>query len=152
MSALLLRFTRINPTQHRFEALRADGTRESRELETRSFLTHDFVHFALETEAKLAGGFYGALASGAPYGYDNAGDEARAIESVVGPLQSALKGEIDADAFVAHFRAMHASAGSAAPDWLDAGLIARVAARFRQLQGQWRATPFGEAMELSFDV
>lgn len=152
MSALILRFTRIDPTHHRFEALRADGSRESRELETRSFLAHDFTHYALETEAQLADGFYGALASGAPYEYDAAGEEARTIERVVGPLQSSLKGDVDADAFVDGFRAMQSSAGDRAPDWLDAGLVTRVVARFRELEGQWRATPFGATMELSFDV
>jgi hypothetical protein len=43
MSALIVRFTRLNPTHHRFEAVRADGTRDVRELETRSLLTHDLM-------------------------------------------------------------------------------------------------------------
>jgi hypothetical protein len=152
MSALIVRFTRLNPTHHRFEAIRADGTRELREFETRSLLLHDLVHFAVESEARLRGGFYGALADGADYDAPREGSEAMAIESVVGPLQGALKGEVDAGAFVTRHRAMQQSMDSHSPDWLTAELITRVLERLRRLQGQWRATPFGQAMELRFDA
>lgn len=151
MSALIVRFTRLNPTHHRFEAIRADGTREVREFETKSLLLHDLVHFAVESEAKLRGGFYGALAAGAAYDTPRAGSEAMAIESVVGPLQGAVKGEVDADTFVARHREMQANMGSASPEWLTPDLITRALERLRQLQGQWRATPFGETLELRFD-
>lgn len=152
MSALIVRFTRLNPTHHRFEAIRADETREVREFETKSLLLHDLVHFAVESEAGLHGGFYGALVDGADYDTPREGGEAMAIESVVGPLQGALKGEVDAEAFVARHRAMQRNMGSQSPDWLTAELITRVLERLRQLQGQWRATPFGETMELRFDA
>jgi hypothetical protein len=152
MSALVVRLTRFNPTRHRFEAIRADGTREAREFETKSLLLHDLVHFAVESEAKLRGGFYGALADGADYDAPREGSQAMAIESVVGPLQGALKGEIDPHAFVTRHRAAQQSMGSQSPDWLTPELITRVLERLRQLQGQWRATPFGESMELRFDV
>ena len=151
MSALIVRFTRLNPTHHRFEAIRADGSRELREFETKSLLLHDLVHFAVESEAKLRGGFYGALAAGADYSAPREGSEAMAIESVVGPLQGALKGEIDPVSFVARHRQMQANMGSQSPEWLTADLIARTLERLRQLQGQLRATPFGETMEVRFD-
>jgi hypothetical protein len=151
MSALIVRFTRLNPTHHRFEAIRADGAHETREFETKSLLLHDLVHFAVESEAKLRGGFYGALAAGAAYDAPLPGSEAMAIESVVGPLQGALKGEIDPDAFVARHNAMQANMGAASPAWLTPDLITHVLERLRHLQGQWRATPFGETMELRFD-
>jgi hypothetical protein len=148
---LIVRLTRLSPTHHRFEAVRADGTREARELETRSFLIHDLVHFALESEAGLRHGFYGALTRGAGYEAQPDNVEAMQVESVVGPLQGALKGDVGAEAFVARLRSHQESIGARAPDWLTAELIARVLARLRQLQGQWRATPFGETMELRFD-
>lgn len=151
MSALVIRFTRLNQTHHRFEAIRADGTREVREFETRSLLLHDLVHFAVESEAKLSGGFYGTLAESANYDAPREGSEAMAIESVVGPLQGALKGEVDAEAFVTRHRGMQQSIGSQSPDWMTAEMIARALERLRRLQGQWRATPFGQTMELRFD-
>ncbi len=148
---LTIRFTRLNPTHHRFEAIRTDGTIEVREFETKSLLLHDLVHFAIESEARLQGGFFGSLADGLAYDAPRPGSEAMTIESVVGPLQGALKSEIDPAAFVAQHRAMQASTGSRSPDWLTPNLIARVLERLRQLQGQWRATPFGQTMELRFE-
>lgn len=152
MSALIVRFTRLNPTHHRFEAIRADGTREVREFESKSLLLHDLVHFAVESEGELRGGFYGALSQGANYDAPREGNEAMAIESVVGPLQGALKGDVDPQAFVARHRAAQQSMGTGSPDWMTPELIARVLERLRQLQGQWRATPFGETMELRFEA
>ncbi len=148
MSALIVRFTRLNPTHHRFEVIRPDGTRDVRELETRSLLTHDLVHFALESEGKLAHGFYGALARGASYETEAAME----IEYVVGPLQGLLKGEFDPETFVERLRAVRENTEARMPEWLTADLVVRATARFRQLQGQWRATPFGQTMELTFEV
>ncbi len=147
---MIVRFTRLSPTHHRFEAIRADGSREVRELESRSLLLHDFVHLALESEGGLSAGFYGTLARGGAYDAPRPDSEAMAIEAVVGPLQGALKGEVDPDAFVARLRAVKVSIGEAAPAWLTPELIARTMERLRQLQGQWRATPFGETMEVRF--
>lgn len=149
MSAtLIVRLTRLNQTHHRFEVVRADGSRDVRDLETRSTLTHDLVHLALESEGGLAQGFFGALKRGASYETEAAAE----VESVVGPLQSALKGEFDPAAFIDRFRAARESIGARMPDWLNADLIARATQRFRRLQGQWRATPFGQTMELRFDA
>ena len=36
------------------------------------------------------------------------------------------------------------------PPWLDVAFAERVAERLRRLQGQWKATAFGGAMELVF--
>jgi len=145
---LAVRLTRLSKTHHRFEAIREDGTREVRELETRSFLLHDLVHFALESEGRLDFGFYGSLARGA--GYET--PAACEVESVVGPLQGASRYQIDPAAFVARLRDARASAESTTPAWLSEELIARTIERLRQLRGQWRSTPFGQTMELMFAV
>ncbi len=94
---LRIRLTRISNDRHRFEAIRADGSVEIRELETRSYLTHDLVHFAVESEGKLGEGFYGLLARGGGYEATAemwAGDTGR-IEKVVAMLQTALKGDVE---------------------------------------------------------
>ncbi len=147
-----MRLVRLSNQQHLFEARRADGSVERLELETRSFLLHDLVHFALESEAGLADGFYGKLASGESYAAsaeDFAGETGR-IEKVVGMLQGAVKGEVDAEAFALRARGAFEAVGETAPGWLDAELIGRVLARLRQLRGQWKGTAFGEVMELNF--
>jgi hypothetical protein len=145
---MIIRLTRLNPTHHRFEAIRDDGTRDVRELETRSMLTHDLVHFALESEGQLSVGFFAALARGASYETPAAAE----VENVVGPLQGAIKDEVDPALFVARLRAVQESIGAPAPDWFTEDLITRALARLRQLQGQWRATAFGETMDLRFNL
>lgn len=152
MTALIVRFTRLSPTHHRFEAIRPDGTRDVCEFETRSTLLHDLVHFAVESEANLEGGFYGAIAQGAGYDAPREGGEAMQVEYVVGPLQGALKGEIDPETFVQRLRDVQANMGFTAPDWLTADMIRGALEQLRRLQGQWRATPFGQTMELRFEA
>jgi hypothetical protein len=145
---MIVRFTRLNPTHHRFEVIRDDGGRETRELETRSMLMHDLVHFALESEGRLSHGFYGALARGAAYETQAAGE----VEQLVGPLQGLLRGEFDPVTFIERFRAVRENTAEPMPDWLTADLITRTSQHFHRLRGQWRATPFGQTMELTIDV
>jgi len=64
---MLIRLTRLTNERHRLEFVRDDGTSEARELETRSALLHDLVHYAVETEAGLEASFYGQLAGGKTY-------------------------------------------------------------------------------------
>lgn len=150
MSTLVIRLTRLSPTQHRFEAIRADGSRETRELETKSLLRHDLVHFAVESEAGLQCGFYGRLARGEAD--DDLSSEASAIERIVGALQGASKGEVDPEDFISTFQAYERQLGAESAPWLTAELIGRVLARLRRLEGQWRATPFHHTLELRFET
>lgn len=150
--ALRIRLTRLNPTHHRFEAIRADGHVDARELETRSFLVHDLVHFALESEAGLTTSFYGQLAAGGVYedlGAPIAG-EAMETESVVGPLQTAIRGEVDAEVFVARIREVRRQLERPALAWLTPEIVAGAVACYRRLAGRWKATPFGETMVLDW--
>jgi hypothetical protein len=152
MSVLRIRLTRLSNDRHRFEAIRPNGEIEMRELETRSFLVHDFVHFAVESEAGLRGSFYGQLARGGGYEDMAGGGEGVRTEMVVGILQSAIKGEVDPDTFVARLKETWATIGREPPDWLTPDLTARALERLRQLQGRWRATSFGQTMELEFTL
>lgn len=153
---LVVRLTRISPTHHRLDL--ASGARaESRELETRSCLLHDLVHFALETEAQLADSFYGKLARGQSYaelmqpGADmKALGEIATTERIVGPLQSAWKAGFDPARFLATLRSYHEQISEPLPPWCSVELFACVAARLRALTGAWGATPFGDALELRF--
>jgi hypothetical protein len=157
MSGLVIHLTRVSPTHHRFEIVREDGSREAREMETRSCLFHDLVHFAVETEAELSHSFYGLLASGARYEdlmkQDAKGaQEIAATEFVVGPLSGLLKHDEPTEQFLAMMANVCESLGQRLPAWLTAEFIARVRSRMRALEGEWRATPFGTAMELHFPL
>ncbi len=157
MPDLIVRFTKVGPDRHRFEIQRPDGTGEQVELETHSFLRHDLVHFALETEAGLRGSFYGLLAKVGGYqeltlAGEALGGEAAQTESIVGPLQTALKGEIDAAAFVARIVELRQDVGYDPIRWLTPSLITRTAEAMRRLEGRWKATAFGDTMELRFPL
>ena len=158
MSALLtLRFTRISPDRHRFEYRRADGTGEAIEMETRSLLLHDLTHYAVESEAHLKGSFYGILARIGGYqelsvnGGAALGGEIAITERIVGALQGALtQGDFDEAAFQSEVADYLSLFDEPPPRWFTPALVAAVRERMRQLEGRWKATPFGETMELAF--
>jgi hypothetical protein len=154
---LTLRFTRLSPTHHRFEYRRADGTGETIEMETRSFLTHDLIHYAVESEAQLKGSFYGIL--GRIGGYEELsvaggaalGGEIAITERVVGAVTGALQeDDLDPDAFVAQVIEYLDLFDERAPRWFTPAFVLAVRERMRQLTGRWTATAFGQAMQLEF--
>jgi hypothetical protein len=156
MAPLRIRLTRLSNDRHRFEAIRPNGEVEVRELETRSLLLHDLVHFAVESEAGLRNSFYGQLARGV--GYDDMAmtgpdtPEGAKTEMVVGVLQGAIKGEVDPDVFVRQMKDAWANIGREPPVWITPEAIAGALRRLRVLQGLWRATPFGKTLELEFQL
>ena len=155
---MLLRFTRLTNERHRLELVRDDGTREAHELETRSTLLHDLVHYAVETEAGLKASFYGRLASGTTYGAlttePPADQEALQTELVVVRIQGVAKNDtwasVEPENFAASIIAGFRSLDHEPPAWLTGDLIVRVRERLRHVQGQWRATPFHQALVLEF--
>lgn len=155
---MLIRLTRLTNDRHRFEIVRDDGTREAHEMETRSTLLHDLVHYAVETEAGLGASFYGRLASGAAYEAlmtePAPSPEAMQTESVVARIQGIAKNDswsgIEPQEFASSIAAGFRSLGQEPPAWLTADLIVRVRERLRRVLGQWRATPFHQPLELEF--
>ena len=155
---MLIRLTRLTNEHHRLEVVRADGTRESHELETRSTLLHDLVHYAVETEAGLNASFYGRLASGKTYESlmtdPPTGPEALQTELVVVRIQGVAKHDtwsgLDPERFAEEITAGFQVVGHEAPEWLTGDLVVRVRERLRRVQGHWRATPFHQALELEF--
>jgi hypothetical protein len=147
---------KISDTRYALALARADGRREDVELETRSVLEHDFIHFAVEAEARLAGGFWGLLARGATLAQMNdrvtqMGRELADVELVVGALSGIRKGVTPAD-LVAGIRSVCTQLeGTAPPSWLDEPFVVAVQERLRRLMGHWKATRFGGEMELVVD-
>lgn len=143
--------TRTTPDHHRFTIIRADGTSESADLETRSMLLHDLVHYAVEIEVPFHGGFYGLLAKGKTMAELSdatqpwpVGTDVAASESLVGPLQTMLKGgSFDAERAFAKFANF-----SREPPPVE--LLARIGARFRAVHGQYNSLRFGETLELEW--
>jgi len=139
-----IRLTRLSNDRHRLEVERADGSRLERELETRSVLLHDLVHYAVEAEAGIDDGFWGRLAAGTDFDelMQAASTGVDLAESLVGPMQAVWNGRLSPDLYVEH-------ASRAAP-FVDRAFVDRVHERLRRLVGHWRGTPFHATMELDW--
>lgn len=155
--------------QHHALTIEVAGRTESMRCETRSYLLHDLLHYAVESEAALASGFWGALAAGRslaelaerakavadlakldPAARPAGGDgDLLMIEKVVGVMHGATKGVAAGELF-AGVQRYGAASGTVWPAWLTLPFIEAVIERMRHLRGRWAATPFGEAMVLEW--
>jgi hypothetical protein len=139
--------TKLSDQSHRLELFRDDGSCECVELETRSLLLHDLVHYAIEAQAEIGTGFYGLLASGTTLAElkdrDNPPSYAglAMAESLVGPMQSLYNGRASRALYVENGRAKY-------PDVVDDVFVDAVLEQLRRLVGHWRATAYGAPMEL----
>jgi len=153
-----LLFHKITDERHGLEVVRDDGRCERVECETRSTLLHDFIHYSVEAEAGLDGGFWGRLAAGRTLADMNdrtgraLGADApalAAIEQIVGALSGVTKGR-SAGELLAGMRRYAEARGTTVPGWLTEPLLLAVQERLRRLTGQWRATPYGQSMRLDW--
>jgi len=154
---LTLTLTRVSPTHHRLEYIRADGTSEAAEIESKSFLFHDFVHFALETEAHLKGGFFGLLSQGHTYAElsgktpsEHETEEALLVEQAVGIMTGVIKKTSTPQEALIAFKNIQDAYGKSVPAWFTTQLIEKILERHRKLLGHWNAMRFGETLELRF--
>jgi hypothetical protein len=151
-----IRFHKLTDTLHDLEVLRPGHVSERVTCETRSYLAHDFLHYAAESEARLSAGFYGRLAAGSTLAELNNrtlpvvnNPEMALVEQIVGMLSGSVKG-LTADEMMAVFEHFTAATQSELPPWLTTDFVARVQERMRRLQGHYRATAFGAYMELDW--
>ena len=138
-------FCKDSDSAHRVKVIRSDATEESRTLSSRSFVYHDFAHFALELEIPLPNAFWGSVAKGASLsGTDGFGPDIELAESIAGPAQILVKKDAPASSYAAVL-------GYTLPDPSNVATIANaIHKRVRQLKGQWRATNFGKCMEVEW--
>jgi hypothetical protein len=158
MTVVRVLFHKITDERHGLEIVRDDGRRERVECETRSCLLHDFLHYAVEAEAGLDEGFWGRLAAGKTLADMNdrtgvaLGTDAPAlgaVEQIVGALSGVTKGR-SAGELIAGMRRYADARGAATPGWLTEPLLEAVQERMRRLTGHWRATPYGQTMQLDW--
>lgn len=162
MQAMLtVRLTKLSNKHHRFAYERSDGSGQRIDLETRNFLLHDLIHFAVESQGRFKNSFYALLERGETYeslgdaditdGSHPGGDEILMTERVVGAFTGVAKGTATPEQVLAGIRNLLDAWEEPMPKWLTLEFAEQVAERLRQLQGEWKATPFGETMELNFD-
>jgi hypothetical protein len=157
--------TKQTDARHLFEVVRDSG-RERVELETRSYLLHDFIHYAVEATAQLDQGFYGRLAAGDTLAELNRRDSAAPdqvaaaviepasdsplgqIEKVTAALTRFAQGRQSAAEALRMFDLGAESSGRARPEWVDEAFLERVKQRLFQLTGHWKALHHGQSMTL----
>jgi hypothetical protein len=147
-------FRKLTDERHELSISCELGSWESVECETRSYLTHDLLHYAVEGEAGVQSGFWGRLAAGASLAEMNdrtrpMAEEMAAIEQVVGALTTSVKGRSAPDV-VAGMNRFASSLGKALPPWLTERFVLAVQERMRHLLGRWKATPRGSVLELAW--
>jgi hypothetical protein len=137
-------FCKVSDDRHVVRVRRDDGTSDSVELDSRSFLRHDLAHYAVESELGLSEGIWGSVARGgslAGPGLD--GDDMALAELISGPAQTMMRTKADAvdiEQVLSHV----------AP-WLSTPELAqRLHERLRALAGHWAATPYGADMVLQW--
>jgi hypothetical protein len=149
---ILLR--KLSDERHELAISRDWVSWETVECETRSYLTHDLLHYSVEVEAGVQSGFWGCLAAGATLAEMNdrtrsMDAEMAAIEQVVGALTASVKGRSAAEV-VAGMNRFASSLGTTVPSWLSESFVLAVQERMRQLVGRWKATPRGSVLDLTW--
>lgn len=135
-------FTKLSDRRHRVSVARADGTKETVELDSRSFLRHDLAHFAVELEVGLAGGVWGSVARGGSLSGDGLdGAEMALAETISGPVQTMMRTGAPPSE-------IHDVLDRVAPRVVSVELAERLHIRLRSLQGPWAATAYGGDMVL----
>jgi hypothetical protein len=144
---------KLSDERHELAISRDSASWETVECETRSYLTHDLLHYAVEIEAGVHTGFWGRLAAGATLAEMNdrtrsMDNEMATIGQIVGALTPSVKGRSAAE--VAGMKRFASSLGMAMPSWLSASFVLAVQERTRQLVGCWKATLRGSVLELAW--
>jgi hypothetical protein len=161
-----IRLRKISDLRHRLEIIRDDGSRDAVDLASRSFLIHDFLHYAVETRAGLTASFWGMLASGRSFKDVHESfamvhpaerlkllqGEAATTEAIVGALTSVAHERADAEAAIAGLTRLFEAQERALPHWLTIEFVDGVREHMRRLRGEWRAVPFGGDMVIRFDA
>ena len=149
--------TKISDQRHALEIVRTDGSRETVELVTREALFHDLLHYAVESSLPTQAGFWGTLASGKTMDdlNDRTGESVKEnvntlylVEGIVGVMSSVTHMPVD-QAF-AKLLWFSESQGQEPAEWCTESFVAEVSERMRRLQGQWKATAYGESMEIAW--
>ena len=159
-ATLTLYIKKISDQHHEFRYVRSDGSGETLTLDSKTFLLHDLIHFAVESRAGLADSFYGLLVSGETYDSlnekhsikDGFGGELGMTERIVGGLTPVMKGNATPEQFLAAARNLIEAYNRKLPMWLDQGFIADVQEHIRRIVGEWNSIAYGDTLILHFYI
>jgi hypothetical protein len=137
-------FSKLSHRRHAVSVARSDGTNESVELDSRSFLRHDLAHLAVELELDLTAGVWGSVAAGGSLTGDGLdGSDMALAETVSGPMQTMMRTGARPDEIRDVLERV-------APAIASMEVAERLHERMRSLQGHWDATAYGGDMVLTW--
>ncbi|MGD8339775.1 MAG: hypothetical protein PVH89_03280 [Gammaproteobacteria bacterium] len=149
--------TKISDQRHTVEIVRSDASRDTIELVTREALFHDLLHYAVESSLPTTRGFWGTLASGKTFAdlNDRTGEATQEnaetlyrVEGIVGAMTGVAR--LPVDEGYEKLCWYCETQGQDLPDWVTQAFVAEVSELMRRLLGRWKATPFGESMEIAW--
>jgi hypothetical protein len=150
--------TKLSNDKHELTIVRRDRSRETIELVTRETLFHDLLHHSVESVLPTQHGFWGTLASGKTFAdmNDRTGESTREntetlylVEGIVG-VMTGVTAMPAADAFE-KLSWYSETQGQPLAKWCTLEFVEDVLERMRQALGRWKATPFGNTMEIIWD-
>ncbi len=136
-------FQKLSDQEHRVRIERADGSCDEGVLNSRSFLRHDLAHLAVELEVPLKGGFWGSVAGGKELDGSEFGSDIAVAEKLAGPVQTLMRKEAGVGSYLKVLEYV-------VPDQATMELAQRIHERIRQFRGHWKATAYGDSMELTW--
>ncbi len=157
-------FTKTNHERHELALVRDDGTREvASDLETRSYLRHDFMHYVVEKEAGLKHSFYGSVVAGKTFADMRMDAHAQNRESpnrlvgeggltelIVASLQGAQKEGFSVDELLTQLPGYLKVQGFDTPAYLTRDFVERATKAFAYLLKRYDGLKTGEALTLTF--
>lgn len=153
----------LSNTHHQLRIVREDGSEEHAKLETKTFLFHDLLHLAAESVAGIEGGFWGLLASGSSFeslsGEGMKMDqffvpktELECMEVLTGGLTGIWKAHEQGGPTDFDLKIFFKNYGVEPPSYLTDTYADETIALLKRLLGQWRSTPFGETLQLTWPL
>ncbi len=144
-----IRITKTTPYQCEYAITRDDQSVEWINLDAKTFLLHDIVHFVVEKELGYANGFWGMLAQGYSFpelfGKENSlTAELRFMEKIVGPVQSVFLGHIPPADFPIYIEHLNFD--------LEDHFLEDCLAELKQLTARWEQLATGQSLSLEWNT
>lgn len=158
--SVLIEITKISSTHHILRCTREDGSVHEAELESKTYLIHDFTHLAYEQTAGLTDSFWGSLAKGKPFDElrkendpttvhpDN--NEITQTEMIVGPLQGIMQGKRQPEELIEGLTNLFNAYNTTIPEHLTVDLINQTQTVFKTYLGEYNSLEIGEKMVIEW--
>ena len=143
------------------ECIRLDGSSTTSALDTKSFLKHDLLHYAIESTAGLHGSFFGQIEQGknleqmTPKAMRDepeqmGSEEARITEMLTGMFTGYIKSGVETDEFLVGARTVFAAHDIPVPSFLIVEYAEEVKRVYLMLVSRWENMKTKQSFSVDF--